>query len=182
MLLKMKDEEKREKIGRVFERYGQQMYQQAFHILNSREDAEDAVADTLVALMRNADKIGEAEESAAARYVMVAVKHTAISLLRKKKKLRCTPQEEAEQLPDRKFSEQMERLAEKLDLKEYLRRLDEHYRVVLLLYFAYGLRCPEIAQRLNIPQETVKKQLYRGKKKLIKMMEESDLTGKEGSR
>ena len=49
--------------------------------------------------------------------------------------------------------------------KEVLSCLDEKYRIVLLLYYGEGFKIKEIAQILEMDENTVKTRLSRGRKK-----------------
>ena len=163
-------EEDSDKLTTLFLVYKQKMYYEALGILRSQQDAEDAVADAFLAIGRNLDKIDDVNSFATAAYLMITVKNMAVSMIRKRKREKLIDLENAEELPDPAFCAQMERLAETVDLKECLRRLDEDSRGVLMLHFVHGFNCAEIAQRLNLREGTVKKQLYRGKQKLSRML------------
>ena len=52
-----------------------------------------------------------------------------------------------------------------VELKEALGQLDEKYRIVLLLYYGEGFKIKEIAQILEMDENTVKTRLSRGRKK-----------------
>ena len=51
------------------------------------------------------------------------------------------------------------------EFKELMRSLDEKYRTVLLLYYGEGFKISEIAQLLDMEENTVKTRLTRGRKK-----------------
>ena len=51
------EEEQRQKIEKVYELYGSRMYYRAMQILNQREDAEDAVQNSIIAISRHTDCI-----------------------------------------------------------------------------------------------------------------------------
>lgn len=53
-----------------------------------------------------------------------------------------------------------------LEFKELLDQMDEKYRVVLVLYYVEGFKMKEIAELLDIKENTVKTRLKRGKASL----------------
>ena len=52
---------------------------------------------------------------------------------------------------------------------EMLRRLDEKYRMVLILYYVNGLKTTEIGSVLHIPVSTVRTRLARGRDQMAKL-------------
>lgn len=50
-----------------------------------------------------------------------------------------------------------------LEFKEMLELVDEKYRIVLLLYYAEGFKISEIAEMLDLNQNTVKTRLSRAR-------------------
>ena len=56
-------------------------------------------------------------------------------------------------------------LINKCEFEELMRFLDEKYRTVLLLYYGEGFKVTEIAQILNMEENTVKTRLSRGRSK-----------------
>lgn len=61
-----------------------------------------------------------------------------------------------------------------LEFKELLNQMDEKYRVVLVLYYVEGFKIKEIAELLDIKENTVKTRLKRGKASLKKEYESLD--------
>ena len=55
------------------------------------------------------------------------------------------------------------------EFEELMRFLDEKYRTVLLLYYGEGFKVTEIAQILNMEENTVKSRLSRGREKFRKI-------------
>ena len=51
------------------------------------------------------------------------------------------------------------------EFEELMRSLDEKYRTVLLLYYGEGFKITEIAQLLDMEENTVKSRLSRGRDK-----------------
>lgn len=51
------------------------------------------------------------------------------------------------------------------EFEELMRLLDEKYRTILLLYYGEGFKISEIAQLLDMEENTVKTRLARGRQK-----------------
>ena len=62
-----------ESFGRVFDRFGSRLYRAALGMLGSREDAEDAVQELFVALVRWRTRLAEVDDLEA--YLFVCLRH-----------------------------------------------------------------------------------------------------------
>lgn len=54
-----------------------------------------------------------------------------------------------------------------IEWEEMLKGLDEKYRVILVLYYMEELQVKEIAEILDMKENTVKSRLMRGRQKLL---------------
>lgn len=66
---------------------------------------------------------------------------------------------------------------EDYELKEAVSKLEDPYRQVILLKFYSNLTCQEIAENLDVPLNTITKQLSRAYKKLRNILEENQRNG-----
>ena len=57
-----------------------------------------------------------------------------------------------------------------MDFDNVIELLDQKYRIVLTLYYNIGFNTSEIANILNIPTETVKTRMKRGREQLYKRL------------
>ncbi len=57
---------------------------------------------------------------------------------------------------------------ENYEFYELLKSLDEKYRIILVLYYVEGFKIKEIAQILDLEENTVKTRLSRGRKQLAR--------------
>ena len=147
------------------------MYHTAYDVLRNREEAEDAAADALVKICRNLEKFQNREEWEWKLLVRICVRNTAIDRYRRLKKNRTESLEELEWdpaedgLPEEDFG----------TLQDYVDRLSEQHRHILILRYVENMKNREIAQLLGIPVSTVATQLLRAKKRL------RELYGKDGN-
>ena len=60
------------------------------------------------------------------------------------------------------------------EFSELMKSLDEKYRTILLLYYGEGFKISEIAQLLDMEENTVKTRLSRGRQKFRMMWDSQD--------
>ena len=71
----------------------------------------------------------------------------------------------------------MQHRREESPLKAALLRLEERYRVPILLHYLEGYSVAEVAQILRVPQGTVKTWLFRGRRALKEYLNEEVFEG-----
>ena len=62
-------------------------------------------------------------------------------------------------------------------VRKALEQLDDHYRLALTLYYFEDLKYTDIAEVLDVPLNTVKSYIRRGKERLARLLEEYDESG-----
>lgn len=65
----------------------------------------------------------------------------------------------------------------RLAVRKALEQLDDHYRLALTLYYFEDLKYTDIAEVLEVPLNTVKSYIRRGKERLARLLEEYDESG-----
>lgn len=167
---KLSDEEKKQKLRLIYEKYKNRMYISACRILCDPFAAEDAVHDAFVAISRNVEKIGDVDSVSTASYCIKAAKNTAINMSVKRSRESAVPVDEV----DEAFDESMlDMICSKENLNivvDSILSLDEKYRDVLSLYYLNELTVKELSDLLGRKESTVKQQLARGRKKLINII------------
>ena len=159
----------------LYTRYRQKMYAVAFGILHSEADAEDAVADAVVRMLRHIGQFTEPPEEDAAdlphrdrneALLCIYTRHAAIDILRRRKP--DTPLEDAPDVPDpTPLPEDAVVAAENVEeLRRAIDRIKPDFREVILLRYAHDMSVAAIAQALDIHEVTVRTRLLRGKKAL----------------
>ena len=133
----------------------QQMYKVVRSYLPDEADIADAIQDTVEAAYRT---IGYLDQANYFRTWLVRILiNKCIDIRRKKQK----------ESPAEIFPDQGEVCRELMDceFEELMSALDEKYRTVLLLYYGEGFKISEIAQLLEMEENTVKSRLSRGREK-----------------
>lgn len=143
----------------VCEAHMASLFRVACSIVGSRQDAEDAVQQTLLNAWRHRDKARPGSERA---WMMRILVNECRSLLRRRK--RAIPMEE---LPYAEPPAQAD-----TDLQSAIRTLPESLRTPLLLKYMEGMTEKEVAAAMHLPVSSVKNRLFRARKALKKHLTE----------
>lgn len=145
----------------LIELHKQNMYKVAWSYLHNDDDAADAIQETILNCYEKIDKLKNAAYFST--WLTRILINNCKDILQKKKK---------ETLSEA-FPEQGEvcQELENYEFRELLNEIDEKYRLVLLLYYGEGFKICEIAQILEMDENTVKTRLARGRRKFGKIYE-----------
>ena len=143
----------------LMERNSAAMYKVAWAILKNNEDVADAVQDTILTCFEKLHTLRKPEYFKT-WMIRILLNH-CYQIRNHYQSLNMD-----EEVPDISVCDNS--LAE-LEFKEMLRSLEEKYRVVLVLYYAEGLKIPEIAGLLEINENTVKTRLSRAREQVKKL-------------
>lgn len=157
------------KIEELYELYEQPMYRIAYAILHNVQQAEDAVHDAFVAIMRSKANIGDIKGAETKNFIVQTIRNTAINRYRKNMKdsQHFTELDYiAAQIPDEcsDVDECIKHMENTEAVKYLLSGLNESDREILLLRCCDELSFREIAQRLNLSEPAARKRYERAKK------------------
>lgn len=132
------------------------MYKVARAILNNDEDAADAIQDTILICFEKLNTLKKPEYFKT--WMIRILINECNKILRHYRNV--TVQEFIQDTPgtDRSIAE--------IEFKEMLELLDEKYRVILILYYVEGFKISEIAELLELSDNTVKTRLVRARNHL----------------
>lgn len=134
----------------------QNMYKTARAILHNDEDAADAISDTILVCW---EKLGQLKQAAFFKTWMTRILiNQCNDILRHRKKV--IPVDEIRENPG------LPQEYENVEWMETLKKLDEKYRLVIILYYVDGLKTPEISDVLHMPVSTVRTRLSRGRQQM----------------
>lgn len=150
----------------LMQRYMQDMYKISRAILDSDEDAADAISDTILDCWEKLHQLKE--ENYFKTWMVRILINNCKEILRKRKRVIFM-----DQIPEISYSDEA---YQNLEWKEALEVLDEKYRLVVLLYYVEGFKTSEISSLLDIPESTVRTRLSRAREKMY------DIYGKEEKR
>ena len=151
----------------VYLKYKNLMFHAANRILHNDHDAEDAVHQAFLSILKHLDKISSVESQKTRAFVVVIVERKSIDLLRTRIQSDETILlEEITAVPT----------PEKLGLMEAIEQLPEHYRNILTLKYVTGFTTSELAKMMGITASGVSKLLFRAKAELKKILRKDGIT------
>ncbi len=181
-------------LGELLRRHERRLFNVALGIVRHHGDAEDVTQDALVKVVQKLDDFrGDAQLTTWMTRITV---NQAISLLRKRKTRHAvsldadragangeafsvgrTLEQARELPPDHRVQEQEEHAR----LRDAIARLDESFRVPLVLRDLDGMDYQEIADTLDLPLGTVKSRLFRARLMLREELSRDESRGNEAN-
>lgn len=155
--------EDKDKFEQLYLKYKNQMYFVAQQILKDPHDAEDAVHQAFLSLLRNFEKISDIDCPQTRSYVVITAENKALDIIRGRRRI---AGELDEQLAGIEIP-----LPGDHGLHDALARLPARYREVLLLRFDCGYSTKELAEILDMTRANVQKLLWRAKEELAEQLE-----------
>lgn len=141
---------------KVYSVHASRMKSIAFHMLQNKQDAEDAVQDAFLKVHRSIR--GFHGESSLGTWIYRILMNCCYDIGRRRKRLAETdPPADAG-----RHSETPLRLA----IENALKRIEEKHRMVFLLFEVEGLKHSEIGEILSIPEGTSRSWLFEAKREL----------------
>ena len=163
----MHSESDKEKLKLLYGKYKNRMYITACKVLNDPQRAEDAIHDAFIAISKNLDNIQDIDSVKTGAYMVKAARSRALNILRMGLPEKETQLDEAEAKADESLLDEICRKESYNEIVSAILALEERYRDVLTLYYLNDLTLSEIAVLQGVKENTVKQQLYRGRRKLI---------------
>ena len=169
ILLMMVDtpEEKR-KFVILYENYRYLMLKVAVDILHDYQLAEDAVQEAFVRVAKHMENVGQPEETATKRYLIMITKHAAIDLYRRRNRLQ-SREIYMDELPEETGQLTYMAPEEEHGVLDILKNLPPKYRDIFLLKYSAHLENREIARICGLREGTIRQRIARGKRLYEKM-------------
>lgn len=146
------------------------MYRTASAILPQDADIADAIQETILTVW---EKIDTLQKNRYFKTWMIRILiNKCKDILRSGRRMICV-----EELPEQAAKDTVEAEAN-LEWKEALWGLDEKYRLIVVLFYAEGLRTAEIGKLLQLPDSTVRTRLARGREQLARYYAETEEGGR----
>ncbi len=152
-----------------------QVYRFARSMLNDHATAQDVTQEVLVTLWKHQEDL---DENGLLAWLMRVTRNACIDRLRARQRRRKTVRTDPDGV-DRAPSPNRtpDRHTEAADLRDHvldaLDRVDDPYRRVVALRELQGLKYKEIAETLDMPLNTVKVYIHRGRRKLRAELDQS---------
>ena len=161
----IEDEEDKVYFEQIYHDYHLQMLYVAKRYLDSHEDAEDAVQESLIRIAKKIKLIPTGPADKHKAYIRTIVKNVALRM--KEKREREADYYELTKQQISSSEDPFEELCKKEDFDKLLsafRQIPLHYREVLMLRYVFDIPPREIASVLERKETTVRQYLVRGKR------------------
>lgn len=176
IILTIEDEDSRRFMIRLYEKSHDLMYTEAKQYLACDADIEDAVSTALVKLVDKVDRLQKLEVLKQIPYVITTVRHEALRILGRKKRLANSSYEDlAIYVPDGSDADTDEAILKEQRnrrLKEILGALPQEERLLLEEKYILLRTDAEIAASLGIKPDSVRMRITRAKRKMAKVLTE----------
>jgi len=174
-----------EKFDLIFRKYKNLMLHKAYEILKDPYLAEDAVSDAFLRIYRNIGKIDNPLSNQSVAFIVTVVRNTALTIYRKsaRAKSESAEIELLENTPDEGFDLESYVISniEAKNIYTLIDRLNEKYKQVFLLKYAYGYSHREIAGLTGMTEGNAVVTLHRAKKALMQLISEHNEGNGPGS-
>ncbi len=162
--------EEKIRFEQIYQQYRSLMYHAADHVLHNSQDAEDAVHNAFLQVIKHFSKFQRIPARDLAPQLTVIAKNEAISILRKKR--------DAEPLEDWEISEEAsEDAANYHALVDSFTRLPQTYRAVMEMKLLSGYSDGAIAAKLGLSRTAVSTRLTGGRRVLRASVEREGFRG-----
>lgn len=157
--------EEKIRFEQIYQKYRGLMYHVADGILYNRQDAEDAVHNAFLQIIKHFRKFQKFPLNELTPQIVVVAKNEAISLRRKKRD--DAPLEEGENLVI-----ESEAITDYHALVDSFTRLPQTYRAVMEMKLLLGYSDGEIAAKLGLTKTAVSSRINRGRQLLRNIVEQ----------
>ena len=157
--------EEKVRFEQIYLKYRGLMYRVADSILHNRQDAEDAVHNAFLKIIKKFSRFQNTPAQDLASQIVVIARNEAISLLRKRKG--DAPLEEQDGL-----AEPSEAVSDYHALVDSFTRLPRTYRAVMEMKLLLGYSDGEIAAKLGLSKTAVSTRVSRGRQMLRDIVEQ----------
>ncbi len=165
----IEDPQQRDTFELVYRKYRYLMLHVAKGILGNYDDAEDAVHEAFLAIIKNLYHFSEIDSPKTKSLVVIVVEHKAIDMLRKRKR------ENLVELNEALLGIEIPAPSDNA-LASAMAKLPAQYRQALLMRYDNGLTVREIGKLLSISESGVRKLLSRAKQALSVQLEKEGVT------
>lgn len=156
--------EEKVRFEQIYQRYRSLMYHVADSVLHNCQDAEDAVHNAFLRIIKHFSKFRNTPSEDLAPQVVVITRNEAISILRKKRDM--APLEDWDG-----SAETWDTIANYHALVESFTRLPQTYRAVMEMKLLSGYSDGEIAAKLGLSKTAVSTRISRGRQLLRDIVE-----------
>lgn len=161
LLASLDSETEQVKFTRIYQMHHKTMEAKAFSILKNQQDAEDAMQNAFLQVIRHFEKAGTIADSELIFWLISIVKNEALLILRKRTRV----------VPPEDWSFFTSDVTDYYSLLDLISRLPDTCRAALEMKLICGYTNKEIASYLQISETAVSTRITRAKTFLKKLLE-----------
>lgn len=171
-LLSIDSEDDRQYCADVYFRYRDKLLQYAGRKTASKQDAEDAVQDTMLVLIDRIDQLRNFDEKRLKGYLFSTLYHFLVMKHRKRLLIR----DPAEELPDSKTAAEDEiiQIMTIEELMDAIRQLDEESIMLIQMRYFQQLKDSEISRIMSVSETALRSRFTRIRRRLRTLMEANE--------
>lgn len=177
LLMEFENEKGMNKIKELYKQNASKMYHIAMAILNNSNNAEDAVHDAFVSIVKNVRRYDKLTMEEMEALCVVITKNKCLDQIRRTRRLSPIDVEEL-RLPVHKMEatpeEIMIRAEHEYEFQRMIDDLPEIYKEIIILRYYYAFGVKKIAKLLDVPVKTVDSRLYRAKSMMRRVIEDEE--------
>lgn len=156
----------------LYQRYYNQVYAFCVRMLHGQGDPEDTTQQVFLEAWRSLHRFEK--RSLFSTWITRIAIHTCLSLLRRGKKNRFYQETESIWVePEQPLDDQINNKAQRQAINQILKTLTDKKKIVFILSDLQGMRAPEIAHILKIPDATVRTRLFHARKEFLDAVNEN---------
>jgi RNA polymerase sigma factor (sigma-70 family) len=156
----------------IYSLYVKAMLNVSMRIVNNKDEAEDVLQESFLAAFRNIQKYDA--KGSFGNWLKRIVINNSIDFI-KKKKVHFVPIENMD-YAEEELMEEAEMTYEVETIKNAIAQLPDGFRIILSLYLFEDYSHRMIAEKLNISEGTSRSQYARARKKLVKIIQQKDMS------
>jgi RNA polymerase sigma-70 factor (ECF subfamily) len=171
IFLLIQDDSDRQFMEGLYTQYRRLMYAQALQVLRSHEAAEDAVSESLIQLIKKISLLRTLECNKLKAYVVITVKHTAITLLHRREREQPADEMVFQHVAaDSRADDAVLEAAGVERIKNAILALPTWEKDMMLMRYFRDMSDEEIAAATGLKAVSVRVHLSRARKRLAEML------------
>lgn len=164
-ILQKKQNKSDDEIKEVVEIYSSMIFRVSYCILGNRDDAEDAVQETLLRYLTKSPEFSSEEHRKAWLIKVSANISKNMMMFRLRREAVSIDEVKSIGIHENDY-----------EIFELIMNLPAKYKIVMTLYYIEGYKSKEIAEIIDISEEAVRKRLQKGREMLKKIFESEEST------
>ncbi|MEE0884883.1 MAG: RNA polymerase sigma factor [Faecalimonas sp.] len=177
LIMEFDDKNRMNMIQELYKKSASKMYHIAMSILNNPSNAEDAVHDAFVSLVKNLGRYDKLTVSEMEALCVVITKNKCLDRIRRERRLSWDEIDDVSLSMNHKVST-MEEMAVRKEQEHMIQRivndLPEIYKEIIVLRYFYEFGTGKIAKLLDIPIKTIDSRLIRAKVMMRRLIEDEE--------